>query len=78
MTEVWLTSNRRVILMAMLPVVFLGALSLVALGRDTGPVLRVLATGCLIVAVLLLVGLLQQLFRPRIAYRNGHVLFDSF
>ena len=50
-------------------------LSLVTLGRDTAPVFHVLATGCLIVAIVLLVGLLQQLFRPRIAYRDGHVLF---
>ncbi len=75
MTEVWLTSNRRVILMAMLPVGLLGVLSLVTLGRDTASVFRVLATGCLIIVIVLLFGLLQQLVRPRIAYRDGHVLF---
>ena len=75
MTEVWLTSNRRVIFMAMLPVGLLGVLSLVTLGRDTASVFRVLATGCLIIVIVLLFGLLQQLVRPRIAYRDGHVLF---
>ena len=61
--------------MAMLPVGLLGTLSLVTLGRDTAPLLGVLATCCLIIAIVMLVGLLQQLFRPRIAYRDGYVLF---
>ena len=75
MTEIWLTSNRRVLLMAMLPVGLLGALSLAVLGRDAAPLFRLLAMGCLMIAVVLLLGLLLQLFRPRIAYRDGHVLF---
>jgi hypothetical protein len=75
MTEIWLTSNRRVILTAMLPVGLLGAVSLAILGRDTSPVFHTLATACLVLVVVLLLGLLQQLLRPRIAYRDGQVLF---
>ncbi len=75
MTEVWLTSNRRVLLMAMLPVGFLGGVGLAVLGRDTAQVWRILAAVCLFVAVMLLVGLVQQLLKPRIAYRDRHVLF---
>lgn len=75
MSEVWLTSNRRVILLAMVPAGLLGGLSLMTLSRETPMVFRVLAAGCLIIAVVLLLGLLQQIFRPRIAFRDGHVLF---
>ena len=47
--------------MAMLPMGLLGTLSLITLGRDTASVFHVLATGCLIVAIVLLVGLLISL-----------------
>ena len=75
MTEVWLTSNRRVILMAMLPVGLLGGLSFVTLTWNSAPIFRALASGCFLVSLVLLVGLVWQLFRPRIAYHDGHVLF---
>jgi hypothetical protein len=75
MTDIWLTSNRRVILMAMLPVGLLGAVSLAILTRDAVPIIHVLASLGLILVIALLIGLLQQLFRPRIAYRDKHVLF---
>ena len=45
------------------------------MGRDTTPMFHVLASACLLLAVVLLVGLLLQLVRPRIAYRDKHVLF---
>jgi hypothetical protein len=75
MTEIWLASNRRVILLAMVPVGLLGAVSLIILLRDTAPTFHVLASVGLVLVVTLLVGLLLQLFRPRIAYRDGQVLF---
>jgi hypothetical protein len=75
MTDIWLTSNRRVILMAMLPVGLLGAVSLAILARDPAPIIHVLASLGLILVIGLFVGLSQQLFRPRIAYRDRHVLF---
>jgi hypothetical protein len=75
MTDIWLTSNRRVIFMAMLPVGLLGAVSLAFLTRDAAPIVHVLAWLGLILVVALLIGLLQQLFRPRIAYRDNQVLF---
>jgi len=75
MTEVWLASNRRVLVTAMLPVGLLGGLSLAVLARDAPTVIRVLATGLLIVSLALLIGLWQQWLRPRIAYRDGEVLF---
>jgi hypothetical protein len=75
MTDIWLTSNRRVILMAMLPVGLLGVVSLAILTRDAAPIIYLLASLGLILVITLLIGLLQQLFRPRIAYRDNHVLF---
>jgi len=75
MTEIWLTSNRRVILMSMLPLGLLGALGLAILWRDTPSLLNLVATLCLIFSLAMLTGLLLQLYRPRIAYRDGHVLF---
>ena len=75
MTDVWLTSNRRVLFMAMLPIGLLAGLSLATLAQDTGPVFRLLATVLFVLSLVLLVGLVRQLYRPRIAYRDGQVLF---
>jgi hypothetical protein len=75
MTEIWLASNRRAILLAMVPVGLLGAVGLLLLQRGAAPALQVIVTIGLLVVAALLVGLLLQLFRPRIAYRDGQVLF---
>ncbi|NOZ40397.1 MAG: hypothetical protein GXP24_09245 [Planctomycetes bacterium] len=75
MTEVWLQSNRRILLLAVAPVVVLGGLGW-AIFRGEGLPLPVwLGAGCLGFALMLLVGLVRQFFQPRIAYRDASVLF---
>jgi len=75
MTEVWLHPNRRVLLLAAVPVGLLAGVSLALLSLATTAGWRIAAWLLLSIAVLLTFGLLQQLLRPRIAYREGKVLF---
>lgn len=75
MTEVWLHSNRRVLLLAMVPTAVLGGGGVAMLLLDMPSILRVVAWLCLGLSCMLLLGLLQQMVRPRIAYRNGFVHF---
>ncbi len=75
MTEVWLAPNRRVLALATLPVGILGGLSAAILAGAAPFAVRVVATGTLIVSLVLAVGLWLQWLRPRIAYRDGEVLF---
>ncbi len=75
MTETWLQSNRRVLLLAMVPVVVLGGLGLVVLLSEELPFPKWLGACCAGMAGLLLVGLVRQVFQPRVAYRAGSVLF---
>ena len=75
MTEVWLHSNRRILLLAMTPVVLLAVLSGVALTSSDHLLPRVLAGCGLAVSLGLALGLTHQMLRPRIAYREGSVLF---
>jgi hypothetical protein len=75
MTEVWLAPNRRVLALALAPVGILGGASLAVLSRETPAVVRVVAVVLLVVALTLALGLTLQWLRPRIAYRDGEVLF---
>ena len=75
MTEVWLRSNRRVLVVALLPVGLLGGLGLMTYRLMDVGWIRIIAGFVMTLALLLMLGLIQQLFRPRVAYRNGHVLF---
>jgi hypothetical protein len=75
MTEVWLAPNRRVLALASLPVGISGGLSAAILAGSAPTVVRVLAAGLLFVSLVLAVGLWLQWLRPRIAYRDGEVLF---
>ena len=75
MTEVWLSSNRRVLLMALAPVALLAGLSLAILAQDSGSLFRILAWAALFLAGVMLVGLVLQMILPRIAFRDGEVLF---
>lgn len=75
MTEVWLQSNRRVLAMALVPaglVVLVGAVLLLAV--ESTP-LRLLAWTLVGAGALLTLGLVGQFRQPRIAYRDGEVLF---
>jgi len=75
MSEVWLRPNRRVLLMAMVPTVLLGAVGLGLLEIAESATSRTVAWLLTTVAAMLLVGLLHQVLRPRIGYRDGLVLF---
>lgn len=75
MTEIWLKSNRRVLLLALLPVAVLAVTGMVLLGQDTSQLFRWIAYGLLLLSAVLAVGILQQWARPRLAYRDGEMLF---
>lgn len=75
MGEVWLHSNRRVLSMAMAPVVALGLVSYLMLDDEAAGFLHWLGIAGIGVAVLLLLGLLRQFLQPRIAFNDGEVLF---
>jgi hypothetical protein len=75
MTEVWLQSNRRVLAMALVPaglLVLVGVGLLVAVESTT---LRLFAWALVGAGALLTLGLAGQFRQPRIAYRDGEVLF---
>lgn len=75
MTETWLQPNRRILALAMLPVGVLGAVGWLLLRSEVVPGATWIGGGCVATAGLLLAGLLRQFFQPRIAYRDGRVLF---
>jgi len=75
MTEAWLQSNRRVLALALIPAGALAGVG-VALAVNTPPLgLRVVAGALVALGVVLAVGLVGQMLRPRVAYRDGEVLF---
>lgn len=74
MTEVWLRSNRRILLLTMALVGCGGGLAAAAAVSQFPP-LRALGWCGGAVAGAVMVGLVQQALRPRIAYRPGFVLF---
>jgi hypothetical protein len=76
MTEVWLQPNRRVLALACVP-----AAALIAVGGLLEAVvdhaaLRIAGWALAALGVALVIGLAGQLRRPRIAYRDGEVLFN--
>ncbi|MBA3484057.1 MAG: hypothetical protein H0T51_19810 [Pirellulales bacterium] len=75
MTEVWLHANRRVLLMALVPALGLALVGAALLGAAEGGVVRGVAWAMVGVGAVLAIGLMGQLGRPRIAFRNGNVLF---
>lgn len=75
MTEVWLAPNRRVLAWALLPVGVLAGGSVAVLSGDAPPAVRGMAAVILIGSLTLAIGLMLQWVRPRIAYRDGDVLF---
>ncbi|MEM8946611.1 MAG: hypothetical protein AAGD11_15670 [Planctomycetota bacterium] len=75
MTEVWLRPNRRVLLLAMVPITLLHGAGIYAF-RVRGDLIPVWLSGLVVIATgALLLGLIWQSLKPRIAYRNGQVLF---
>jgi hypothetical protein len=76
MTEVWLHSNRRVLALGLVPVAAAALAAAFILVGVESTLLRVLAWLVVVGTVILAIGLVSQLRRPRIAYRNDHVLFN--
>ena len=78
MHEIWLKPNQRAILFACLPPAVVGATGLwMAIGSPEADRYWWRALGAILtIAAATMIGMLiRQLFRPRIAYRDGHVLF---
>ena len=75
MYEVWLHSNRRVLLLAMVPAAALGLVSYLMLREGSSTILFVLGMAGLCLSLFVTWGLVRQLFQPRIAYHHGQVLF---
>jgi hypothetical protein len=74
-TEVWLRSNRRVLAMSMAP-----AAAMIGVGfllQDGATAWWIRAAGWLLIVLggVLIIGLVSQWRRPRVAYRDGEVLF---
>jgi hypothetical protein len=76
MVEVWLRTNRRAILWAMVPptaIVAAGALLLMS-ESERGTWTRVFSVALILIGALCLALLAAQLRRPRLAYDDGHLL----
>jgi len=75
MFEVWLRSNRRVLLLALVPASLLLGAGVLMLVRLDGLVVRSFGWALCAAGLVSMVGLLRQLRQPRVAYRTGEVLF---
>lgn len=75
MIEVWLRPNRRVLGMAVVPAASLAVVGVLILNAAGSTLLRVLAWGSIALGAALVLGLVNQLRRPRIGFRDGEVLF---
>lgn len=75
MTEVWLHPNRRILLLTLIPIALVAMLGVLLLLTTSSGALRVIGGLCVAAAVGLILGLVGELRKPRIAYRDGQVLF---
>lgn len=73
--EVWLRPNRRVLLLGLAPAGLIAAFGALVLQISEASLLRGLGWALVMLGALLTVGLLMQLRRPRVAFRDGQVLF---
>jgi hypothetical protein len=74
MFEVWLRPNRRALAMAVVPAAAMALLG-VALAQSVAPLIAIAGWVVVVLGIALIAGLLWQMRRPRIAFRDGHVLF---
>jgi hypothetical protein len=75
MTEIWLHANRRVLLMALIPVGLMGVVGVLLAISSHNTALNIFGGALALGSALLFIGLARQLRQPRIAYRDGNVLF---
>jgi hypothetical protein len=78
MTETWLHPNRRALWFGLIPALVFGGsgVALLVQSADTGGPWRWAGVAIVFVALTAIVTLLLQLRQPRIAFRDGHVLFN--
>jgi hypothetical protein len=78
MTETWLHPNRRALLFGCIPALIFGGagVTLFIQQAHSGLPWRLVAAAMIVVAALAIVVLLLQIRSPRIAYRDGNVLFN--
>ena len=75
MTEIWLQSNRRVLLLALAPIGLLAAAGAAALALSDAWIARVFGGALTVAAAALCVGVIHQLRHPRITFDRGEVMF---
>jgi hypothetical protein len=75
MTEVWLHANRRVLALALIPTGLIAMVGVLLAINSESTAASVVGWALVALGVLLILGLVTQMRRPRIAYRNGEVLF---
>ena len=76
MTEVWLQPNRRALTTTMLTFTVIGAAAGVAAWQFDALIVRVIGAGVIALSTLMICAAAIELRRPRIAFRNGKVLFN--
>ena len=79
MRETWLQPNRRALWFGCVPplvIAAVGAWLTIGPGESNGAAWKWIGVAIVIVAVVVLGTLLRQLSRPRIAYRDGQILFN--
>ena len=76
MTEVWLRPNRRALWTTLLTFAAIGLVALAGVWRLEPAVLRAVCAGLALLGVVMVGAASVELRRPRIAYRDGHVLFN--
>lgn len=76
MTETWLRANRRVLAWALIPAAGVTALGAALAATASHGALRGLGWAIAGLGALLALGLADQMRRPRIAFRDGCVLFN--
>jgi hypothetical protein len=74
-TEVWLRSNRRVLGMSMIPAAAMVGVGFLLQNGATAWWIRSAGWLLIVLGCVLLIGLIGQWRRPRVAYRDGEVLF---
>src|SRR5690348_11679975 len=74
-TEVWLRSNRRVLGMSMIPAAAIVGVGFLLQSGATAWWIRAAGWLLIVLGCVLVIGLVSQWRRPRVAYRDGEVLF---